>query len=246
MTLRWKLLLVLVIAFPYSKMTMWKYALASFGILFLFQKFYPESFRQKLGLNFTTKQFPKAILLCVVLACLIEAGIQQLLALGEIKKESAFILSFWFLQPFFQSLNEEMLLRALFLDWIPSRYKNVIMAAVFSILHFIFCYFLFDTQMAVLAGVSLFLATYAMNLVYFETGSILFTWAIHLGINFSFFGGKYLDSSGRVLNDAEKFNLIYGHPWVVSTALVFAVAGLIWKRTRLLSPYNESDTGAPF
>lgn len=210
-----KVILTLFLLFPYTKITMWKYALATFATLVIFKKSSPGSYKEKLGLNFSRKQIPWGILVFIICAALTETFVQSQLAGGLVVKESPEIFGLWIFQPFFQSLNEEMILRALFLWWLFEKLKNypaylshLVMALLFSLSHFLFCYVLFGIHLDPMAGLALFLGTLILNILFDLSGSILFSWAVHFGINFSFFGGTYL-KGGILLNDAEKFNLIY-------------------------------------
>lgn len=231
MSIFYKFIVTLVLLFPFTKIEMWKYALASMVTLYLFKKSYPEDFKLRLGIQFKKSHIPWAIAVLVAFAWGTEWFIQSTLEESSIIKESPVILGLWFLQPFFQSLNEEMILRSLFLQWLDEKLSsrsqwltNLFMATLFTLLHFLFCKLLFKTDMNVLAGVILFLGTILMNMIYFKTGNILFTWAIHMGINFSFFGGEYLTQAGMKLNDAEKFNLIYSsHYFVTILTLVMSL-----------------------
>jgi membrane protease YdiL (CAAX protease family) len=232
-----KFFLILIAAFPYYQITTWKYVIATFFIFYLFKKFHPQNFKERLGLNFQSGRILWGIGLFLACAVFIELYIQWYLPVTGVTKESPTILGLWFLQPFFQSLNEEMLARSVFVLWLTQKFKtpnewtiNVLMASAFTALHFATCAWIFKTPMVPMAGVVIFVATILMNLIYFRTNNILFTWAIHFGINFSFFGGNYTSSQNVQLNDAEKFNLIYGsYPVVLSLSLVgFGV--LIWER----------------
>ena len=236
MTLKWKILLILAVAFPYYKIATWKFMVASAVIFFIYHRFHAETYRAKLGVMFPKSQLPGAVGLWLFCAVATEFSIQSLLKNSDITKGSPVLFGLWFLQPLFQSLNEEMLLRSLFLKWLVEHLKltltklNFLMALVFAGLHFLFCTVLYHTNLDPLAGLTIFFATLAMNKMYFKTENILYTWAIHFGINFSFFGGEYARTGAQILNDAEKFNLVYGRPEVVGASLLFLALTTLWVR----------------
>ncbi len=222
-------ILLIALLFPYYKMATWKYALATLVTITIFKKLHPQNFKELLGLSFEKKLFRPAIIIFMVSALLMEILIQIIIKPTGVTKDSTVLLSFWILRPFFQSLNEEMFGRAYLIHLLekitPKKStQSYLMAVIFTLLHFLFCIIIFDVNLSPIAGFTFFFATIAMNLIYYRTGNILYTWAIHFGINFTFFGGIYLDANELLLNDAQKLNLIYGHfliPIVAFITLIF-------------------------
>jgi len=84
----------------------------------------------------------------------------------------------------------------------------------------------------VTTNTTIFLGTLAMNNVYYYFKHIVFTWAIHAGINFSMFGGQF--STGLTgFNDAQRFNLVLGSPIVTSVAgIALILSALILQRQK--------------
>jgi membrane protease YdiL (CAAX protease family) len=94
----------------------------------------------------------------------------------------------------FQTLNEEMVLRALLLTTLTQILKvrfllSIAVAGVFTLLHFVLYRFgPPQTALSVQALTALLLVGFAFNEFFLVTGSIAVPWAIHLGWNLTRFG----------------------------------------------------------
>ncbi|MCR9145251.1 MAG: CPBP family intramembrane metalloprotease [bacterium] len=151
-------------------------------------------------------------------------------------------------KPLFQSLNEEMILRALLLGlllawrpaarhWMGGQRAWVLMTAtvaalIFSGLHWIFYNWLSDVGLRPGTLLSLFFVGFALNAFYLRSGHIYFGIAIHAGWNLVRFGGRfYSGDSLEYIRYAHTFNLLEGDPAVIAASCGMALLGvvLLWR-----------------
>jgi membrane protease YdiL (CAAX protease family) len=130
----------------------------------------------------------------------------------------------------FQTLNEEMVLRALLLTVLAHFMKvrflvSIAVAGFFTSAHFVLYRFGSpQTSLSVQALTSLFLVGFAFNEFFLASGSIAVPWAIHLGWNLTRFGNDWIGQGrNETLPQGTDFNLIEGNPWVVILAAVLAL-----------------------
>jgi hypothetical protein len=132
-----------------------------------------------------------------------------------------------------QTLNEEMVLGALFLRSIKNRFRSVHpfatsigVALIFSLLHYSF-YGLRPPQLvnygilSVTTLISLFSMGVVRNNCILSTGNIGYAWALHLGWNVAFIDGSfYSPVTHAKLAEPSMFNLILGNRYLVVVAIV--------------------------
>jgi hypothetical protein len=133
-----------------------------------------------------------------------------------------------------QTLNEEMVLGALFLKAIKDRFRflrpsvtSTGVALIFSALHYAF-YGLRPPQSAnygilsMTTLVSLFAMGVVRNNCILSTGNVGYAWALHLGWNIAFIDGSfYLPAPSIRYPEPAMFNLILGHGTVATVASLF-------------------------
>ncbi len=130
----------------------------------------------------------------------------------------------------FQTLNEEMVLRAMLLTALAHIVKvrlatSISVAAVFMVLHFVL-YLLGPPHVAlsIQSLTTLFLVGLAFNEFFLATGSIAIPYGVHLGWNLTRFGNDWIDQgSTGPLREGVDFNLIEGNCWVIALAAVLAL-----------------------
>jgi hypothetical protein len=225
-----KIILTFLVLFQYYEISTWKYALAAGSLILAFRRYDQQDFRETLGLVFQPKELLGAIAVFALSAGLTEVFIQYSITPIGTTKELPEILGTWFLRPFFQAFNEEILVRPLLFGLMLntlrlSRSKACVLSAIiFTILHYALCKLLFNIVLAPVPAFFIFFSAIALNSIFILRGNILLTWAIHAGVNFSFFGGEYMTPGGLPLSDAEKFNLIYDSIPLLVFTVIFSVA----------------------
>ncbi len=143
----------------------------------------------------------------------------------------------------FQTLNEEMVLRALLLT-VLARVMTVRLTAsaatafVFVALHFLLYWSRPPhTVLAVPALATLFLIGLVLNESFLATRSIAIPFGIHLGWNFTRFGNDWVQQdSGDYLEQGMGFNMIESNPLIVVMAIALALLAVLarvrpWRHT---------------
>jgi hypothetical protein len=132
-----------------------------------------------------------------------------------------------------QTLNEEMVLGALFLRAIQNRFKSthpfvtsIGVTLTFSLLHYAF-YGLRPPEwvnygiLSATTLISLFAMGVARNNCILSTENIGYAWALHLGWNVAFIDGSFYSSASHTkLAEPSMFNLILGDRYLVVVAVV--------------------------
>ena len=151
----------------------------------------------------------------------------------------------------FQSLNEEIVFRALLigllLQYVGSRVLiSVGVACIFSVPHFLLYRFSNPLHLALspIALLTLFLAGAAMNNLYLAFRHIGFSWALHAGWNIVWLPAAVYDATtNERLYEPQVFDRVLGSPIMAAVAggtafLSFAL--LVW----FPHPLHERDTPA--
>ena len=139
-----------------------------------------------------------------------------------------------------QTLNEEIVLGALFLGAIKDRFRSVHpfitstgVALIFSLLHYSF-YGLRPPQLvnygilSVTTLISLFSMGVARNNCILSTGNIAYAWALHLGWNVAFIGGSFhWPGSNTKLTEPSMFNLVLGNRYLAVVATVLTALSFL-------------------
>lgn len=206
----------------------WKFASASTGMVLLWRWARPEGFAADLGIRLRRTDFPLA------LSFLLVVGIGASCLIPSILREHGYIRGHYypvwmFLAIPFQTLNEEMVLRALLLTALAHILKvrfllSVAVAGFFALLHFVLYRFgPPHTALSLQALATLLLVGFALNELFLSTGSIAAPWAIHFGWNFTRYGSEWSAESTRgSLPQGMDFNVIEGSPWVIALAIALA------------------------
>ena len=208
----------------------WKFASAGAGILLLWRWASPKTFAADLGLRMRRRDFALALMALVIVGIGASRLIPGILRHhGYTRGPTA--LAWMALAIPFQTLNEEMVLRALLLTALvrilrPHFLLSVVVAGVFAVLHFALYYFgPPHTALSGQALTTLVLVGFALNELFLATSSIAVPWAIHLGWNLTRYGSDWIgQSSSGSLEQGLDFSLIEGNPWVMLLALALALA----------------------
>ena len=234
---------LIALGIPYLAMTWWKYASATVIILFCFRLAYPLQWKKVLGLEISRQAWIRGLGLIVMLSLISEGVIRAIcLGSGVIRVPEPF-LSTWIFQPTFQALNEEMIARAFAFfvlgKWIRNQTVLVwVLAALFMALHYVFILSYEHIVLSWVVLASLLFASVAMNRIFLRSGTIIYTFAIHMAWNYRKFGPQYFfESTGLPLKDGHKFNLVEGSYGVLLVCVILCV----WSH-RQKSVINRSNT----
>lgn len=204
---------------------------------------WPRTWRQWLGLGIGRRRL---VLTGIALVCALAVSAPLILAIAHsagvtfMPKYSFDPGPMGYMQTVGQTLNEELVLGAILLTAISKLLRRaptiaiaVLVAGVFSVLHYVF--YAYAVQgwnrgiLSVASLVSLFIAGVIRNHLILSTGHIGYAWALHLGWNAVFMGGVFV---GRrvVLNEPDCFNLFLGSPYVLATVTALMIAVVLAAR----------------
>lgn len=208
----------------------WKFIPASIIIFLIRRHVARETFARDLGLLCEGRDFAKAVVILVVVATIAHLAIPLLLTTYGYESVRNETHLGWRLFAIFQVLNEEMLLRALLLvslvRFIKSHWAaNLLAASVFTLLHYaLYRFGIQQTGLKIEALLTLFFFALSCNALFISSGTIAASYALHVGWNLTRFGHEWIEkTSGLQLKEAESFNLIEGHPWVLTSAIMLTV-----------------------
>jgi membrane protease YdiL (CAAX protease family) len=141
-----------------------------------------------------------------------------------------------------QTLNEEMILGALLLTSLASRFKraplllvSAVVAALFAVLHSIFYAwrpeaFMNNGVLSTITLLTIFAVGLLRNNLILAAGNIAFAWAIHLGWNLIFMDSSYVSIAQARLAEPEVFNLVLGNVLVLGVIAAFAAGTVLYLR----------------
>ena len=207
----------------------WKFAGESISVVLLWRWARPEDFAADLGIRV------RRIDCALALASLLVVGIGASCLIPGILRQHGYSRGHsdaaWMLLAIpFQTLNEEMVLRALLLTALAHILKvrfllSVAVGGFFASLHFVLYRFgPPHATLSVQALTTLLLVGFALNELFLATGSIAGPWAIHFGWNLTRFGNDWVgESSPGMIPQGADFNLIEGNPWVIALAVALAL-----------------------
>ena len=228
---RWmSFVVLLVFLVPYTLgwgWDWWKFGATSAVIVLLWRWASPDGFTADLGIRWRRLDFGLAILSLLV------AGIGASRLIPHILQQHGYVsvhtdLQWMVLATPLQTLNEEMVLRALFLTALAHVLKvrsllSFAVAGLFALLHFVLYRFgPPHTGLSVQALTTLLLLGFAFNELFLVTGSIAIPWGIHLGWNLTRYGNDWIGPDSAILLQGQDFNLIEGNPSVIALALTLA------------------------
>jgi uncharacterized protein len=211
----------------------WQFIPSTFFILLLTKQLYPQQWKKYLGLVGSLKDLILAVLIGTIFGVVSYYVIKNCLPGNYILGRENFWKYLSFITNLFQTLNEEMLFRALLLNSLLyvgfGKWKTVLVPALmFSLLHWFF--YMFNYSLDVRGALNLsslitiFLFSFSMGLIFIKTKSIFIPWALHYGWNFNRFsmGVVELGNPGERIPEYLSFNLIEGSGVVVVLCIVFS------------------------
>lgn len=226
----------------------WKFAPSTILIICGTYILYRPEASKLLGLlNF--KKWIFSFLICCGLFYYISRELIYIaLSTTDYRMEDGYVLNYLSIP--FQTLNEEIVLRAMLLyllirlkwnSWIIA----LIPAILFSAIHFAFYYFNNrgnEGSIEFFALISLFMFSISGNLIYLKTKNIGIPWALHCGWNFNQFGNiiKPIDkNSPNIVSEFMTFNLLEGSGSIVVFSTILSIISVLIYTNKLprLSKY---------
>ena len=229
---------LLVFLLPYTQINAWDMPLATIALLLFYKQRDPENFLKRIGLKIPPRQLVASLLTAGLAGLLFSKVIYYLIGRADFQLDR----THWSIglrsRPIFQALNEEIVFRALllgtFLKVSPNLRLQTSMyaAAVFALAHFAF-YYLKDAEMiGTWALLSYFFFGVICNLLFFKTGNVALSYALHLAWNFTRFSGDYL-KEGQVIREGATINYLEGWPVLAVGLGVTSLVILVWTRKGL-------------
>jgi membrane protease YdiL (CAAX protease family) len=211
----------------------WKFGGSSLAIVLLWRWAKPGGYTTELGIRL------RCFDVCLWVLSLLAVGIMASYLIPGVLRQHGYVPAphsspVWkYLAVPFQTLNEEVVLRALLLTALAHIVKvrlatSISVAALFVVLHFVL-YRLGPPHVAlsIQSLNTLLLAGLAFNEFFLATGSIAIPYGVHLGWNLTRFGNDWIDqSSSYSLQQGVDFNLIEGNSRVIALAAVLALIAL--------------------
>lgn len=143
-----------------------------------------------------------------------------------------------FLHIIFYTLNEEIVLGALLLNWIRVNLKrtplwiiSITVALAFSLIHFVFFRWIFDNKgdLSLLTLGSLWMVGIIRNNLIMGTGHIGFSWAIHAGWVGIMFGFVHFNQEiKKFMTDLERFNFYLGNIRIADILILIAAISFLF------------------
>lgn len=227
--------------------------LATVLVLFFMRQRDRSDWKQKLGINFTFKDFSTFLMVTSILLVISYFLVDYLSTLAgyEFKPKLLhyktyagtgcpfhfIIANYVYYIP--ETLNEEMLIGAFLLMGIERKFTKlepkyiaVIVALLFSLMHQAL-YKWSPVQSGVLLSnytiLSLFFVGVLRNALILKTRKITYSWAIHLSFNVIFFSGYYIHTTTqKFVGEPERFNIVFGNFTMVAITGMLAVLSMLW------------------
>lgn len=137
----------------------------------------------------------------------------------------------------FQTINEEIMMGAVLLFSLRKIFSklhplliSIIIAAIFSIVHYIVYRYIFSIGNGILefpALISLFAVGIVRNNLILSFNHIAYSWMLHLSWNLIFFGGNYY-CNGQKLIEADLCNLFYGNKYFLIITIILVFISIIF------------------
>lgn len=207
-------------------------------IIFFGRKAWPKNYLQRLGIPQNRLHYFISIVLLIVFTLLTFTLIQTIVNERNYGFRIANIYKA--IHIFFYTLNEEIVLGALLLFTLSSKYNkanpifiSIIIAFIFAIMHYIFYRWIFQGEaqgiLSYFAISSLFVVGVLRNNLILKFGHIGYSWAIHYGWMLIMFGcAIYVKENNILLSETERFNIFIGNKTIFIIALVIAMLTSVW------------------
>jgi len=221
--------------FSYQAFPGWWYSLlGTLLIIILAKRCWPNEYLDWTGLKISSLAAISSLFLLLVVV------IGSLLLMSSIASNAGVSIKIFSISIFIHiigyTLNEEILIGALLLNYLKRRFINLkrylislLVAAVFSILHYVFYRWIFLDRglLTIVTLISLFAVGFIRNNLILLTGHIGYSWAIHAGWVFIMFGLDHTNNITQdIMGEPERFNLYLGSLYTLATLSVVAILSL--------------------
>jgi hypothetical protein len=233
---RWTALLVVAALTPWPLLAgptnWWAYALATAAILIALRFLLGQQWAYAAGLKLRRLDALAALAAFALIAAGAKLLLPGIYAANHLKAGVPPIeQQFGFL---FQSLNEEILFRALMIGLVLQYVRSAALvslglAFVFSAAHFLLYRFgTLHVVLSVPALATLFFAGATMNNLYLVFRHIGFSWALHAGWNVVWLSAMTYDAVTRTpLHEPQLFDRVLGSPMIAAIAVATAVLSFV-------------------
>jgi hypothetical protein len=213
----------------------WNSSAGTILILFFSYLIWGKDFLKATGLNLGLTTIAKSVFLAgIIIIC-------SLLMMKHIADKHNVMIHFtnWrnYYHDIFYILNEEIVIGAIILFTMVNKRKmqpiiaGVGLAIVFSLIHFVFYKWIFDSRgiMGTSTLITLFFIGFVRNNLILQTGHIAYSWALHFGWMVVMFGSfhKYADSQNG-LSELVRFNTYLGSIEMLVISIILAGLSLIY------------------
>lgn len=218
------ILLIFFFIIPYCQPFWWKFIIALPFILLITHYKYPYKTLEQAGLNIPLKQLCISCGIFLIFFLLSHFYINIII----VQKDILFYPNppIWILTIIFQVFNEEIVTRALLLNFLKTKIKKNITCAIvaalsFAILHFLLYYPVAKIILNPQALLAIFLFGLICNFLFLKFKHIGFGLAMHLGWNIVRFSGVYFKNN-MMIPEGQLFNMFEG-TW----SIIFFLIALI-------------------
>ena len=231
-----RLIVLVYLLFSYNTFPGWWYSLIGTLLIILLARIcWEDEYLEWIGLRIE----PKAFFFCLLFLIVIAFGSFQLITFIARGSHVSFsLISFTaFLHIIGYTLNEEIVLGAILINFIQKRFKklnqfytSILVAVAFPLLHYIFYRWIFLDKgiICISSLVSLFAVGAIRNNLILRTGHIGYSWALHVGWAFIMFGFVHTKTiTTKILSEPEKFNLYLGSPIMVLILTFMAILSFL-------------------
>lgn len=231
---------------PYWVFTWWRYLPSALAIMGLVALERGRRWPDWLGLRIPLLHAVAALAMLAATA----AGTEALKVFLAGRQGVSFLPVGWdwggFVVTVSQALNQEMVLRALVLNFLSLRlrsgaYASLLVAAIFALGHWVFYASVDHAILSATTVSTLFVFMLVGNLLFVAFGHIAFPLALHIGWNLAKFSAPYLPRGGRsFFEEYEAFNFLEGSSFTLVLALV--LLGITWAVVRARAERRDAAT----
>lgn len=247
----------------------WLFSLLSTTlILYITRIIDPNTWKQKLGINFGPNDIWKFSIIAFLLLILSYFVVDYVSMLdGYLFKPKLFyyktyagsnypfhyvLANYIYYIP--ETFNEEMLIGALLLFGIERKYKKlsknfiaIFVALIFSLMHqglYRWSPVQSGELLTLTTITTLFFVGILRNALILKTRNIGFSWAIHLSFNMIFFSGFFINIDNHSFpSEPEVFNIVFGNLTMLTVIGLLALLSIIWLNMDRLKINWQKATG---
>ncbi len=239
----WNLMILSYLLFSYNIFNGWWYSgIGTVMVVFFAYLLWRNDFLYRIGLKMNYPILVTTLLLMIILTGA-GFGLLKYLATrnGVVIQYSGYRN---YIHDLFYTLNEEIILGAVLLNWVRERFRkmhpsavSVIVAILFAFFHYLFYRWIFLDRgiLTLFTLTTLTMVGILRNNLILTTGHVGFSWALHASWMAIMFGTYHYQAGNlEALHEFERFNLYLGSPFTfgIITALAFLSFFLFWSKQK--------------